>query len=324
MCLCCCTTRKSILIYAIVISSFAFIYGIIAIANFGSSTDIYKVLIEKIEVLEKETSRVLYPNNPDDNEQLAEAILNSVSYSNINSLDKDTLKLRSYGLVKNLKSIECGLGVVLFIFPFLFLVAEIVFLIFARGIKEYQVLPNSLFSVFNTIRILCIVFSIILIFLSILYGALLVIAVVQYIALVLIIDSCVIGMIIGMVFGYYGFWYYIVLSCAFCNERTKFLNVGCADKPGAEAQYDVNGNVIPRNTTIIQQVVIPGQSSLEQQSNMQLNQQPQLPLQPQSVDVKKSGPNTQFNKQNNAAGGSSYRKINDRNDISKGRVNYKK
>ena len=56
MCLCCCTTRKSILIYAVVISSFAFIYGIIAIANFGSSTDIYKALIEKLDYLDKQPS----------------------------------------------------------------------------------------------------------------------------------------------------------------------------------------------------------------------------------------------------------------------------
>ena len=52
MCFCCCITRKSILIYAIAICSIAFIYGIIAISKFGSSTDIYKTLINKIKYLE--------------------------------------------------------------------------------------------------------------------------------------------------------------------------------------------------------------------------------------------------------------------------------
>ena len=54
MCLCCCVSRKSIIIYAIVISAIAFIYGIVAIAEFGSSTDIYKALIEKLKEIEEE------------------------------------------------------------------------------------------------------------------------------------------------------------------------------------------------------------------------------------------------------------------------------
>ena len=53
MCFCCCPTRKSILIYAIVISTLAFIYGIITIANFGSSTKIYKIFKETIKEIEK-------------------------------------------------------------------------------------------------------------------------------------------------------------------------------------------------------------------------------------------------------------------------------
>ena len=335
MCFCCCTTRKSILIYTIVISSFAFIYGIIAIANFGSSTEIYKALIAKLEELEKKQSRVLNLNDPypypyygTNTNKYAQEILNSVSFANILNLNEETIKLKNYSIIKSLKGIECGLGVVLFIFPLLFLVAEIVFLIFARGIKEYQVLPNTIFNIFNIIRIVCISLSTLLIFLSILYGILLVVAVLQYIALVLIIDSCVIGMIIGMVFGYYGLWYYIVLSCAFCTERTKYLNVGSEGKPGAEAQYDVNGNPIPRNTTIIQQIVIPGQIGLDQQSQMHLNnQQSQLQLQPQTVEIKKDGQNMQLNNnlnKNNDAGGSSYRKLNDANDMNTGRTNNKK
>ena len=199
-----------------------------------------------------------------------ESIGNTLSFINIQKLKKEDLKNRNYGLIKSLKGIECGLGVILFIFPLIFLIIEIVFLIFIRGTKEYQVLPNTTFNIFNIIKILCITFSIIFIFLSVLYGFLLVVAYIQYIFLVISIDSCAIGIIIGMAFGYYGFWYYIVLSCAFYSERTKFVNVGSEEKPGPEAQYDINGNIIPRNTQIIQQIVIPG--------NMQSNS-PIVPIQ---------------------------------------------
>ena len=317
MCFCCCVTRKSILIYAIVISSFAFIYGIVAISKFGSSTAIYKALINKLKELEKENQYSSYSTssttsttkfnydyddyddyynnnynnynngynnnnnynynnnyngyyktkakrrnsnkNDDDlyysgvltgnpyNNEVAKAILDSASYSHIQSLGSKDIMNGGYGLIKSLKGIENGLGVVLFIFPLIFLITEIIFMITICGIKEYQVLSDTAFKVFNAIRILCITLSTIFIFLSILYSVLLVVVLVQYIKLVTIIDSCVIGIIIGMVYGYYGLWYYIILSCAFCNERTLFLKVGCESNPGPDAQYRLNGEQIIRN-----------------------------------------------------------------------------
>lgn len=176
MCFCCCTTRKSILIYSIVISSFAFIYGIVAISKFGSNTEIYKVLITKLKELEsntysdskssnsnnnfeynsysnyyktksKKNRRIAYDNddyyypNLYGNSKYAEAILNSASYIVISNLRTDDLKIKKYNLIKSLKGIENGLGVILFIFPILFLGIEILFLIFTCGIKEYKVLP---------------------------------------------------------------------------------------------------------------------------------------------------------------------------------------
>ena len=305
MCFCCCTTRKSILIYSIVTSSFAFIYGIVAISKFGSRTDIYKVLMEKIKALEQQsdysssstknnnnnlydyydddyeynsgynsgynngynnynynygykvknknnTIRRIDNNNINgypylyddyyDNSKYAEALLNTASYINIMSLSKEEIQTKGYGFVKRLKGIENGLGVILFIFPLIFLAVEIVFLIFVCGIKEYKVLPDSTFNIFNIIKIICITLSTIFIFLSILYSVLLVVVLVQYIKLVVMIDSCAAGIIIGMVYGYYGLWYYIILACAFSHERTKFLTVGCQSKPGPDAKYDVNGN----------------------------------------------------------------------------------
>ena len=317
MCFCCCVTRKSILIYAIVISSFAFIYGIITISKFGSKTDIYEVLISRIKELENEldtsssnnnngysngnsynyyynkiknnnTRRInndddyngyLYPyyNNYYTNTKYAEKILNSASYSKIMSLTKDDINNNGYGFIKSLKGIENGLGTILFLFSLLFLIVEIVFLIFSCGIKEFKVLPDTTFTIFNIIKIICITLSTILIFLSILYGILLAVVFAQYINLVNIIDSCAIGVIVGMVYGYYGLWYYIILSCAFCNERTHFLNVGCESKPGPEAKYDINGNPIVYNQQInlqpqqhlnvVQQSVIPQNSVITVQQN---------------------------------------------------------
>ena len=408
MCFCCCPTRKSILIYAIVISTIAFIYGIIAIANFGSSTDIYKILIEKIKELEnnpnsgsssssRSSSSSSSNSRYDDDDydyyynywyykkkrrvsstsnslayygyassyynQYGEAVLNSVSASNIAKLSYDDIKI-SHGPIKSLKGIENGLGVILFIFPLIFLAFEIVFLIFACGIKEYQVLSNTAFTVFNALKILCITISTILIFLSILYGILLIIALIQYIALVLNIDSCAVGIIVGMVYGYYCFWFYIVLSCAFCTERRKFYNVGSQDKPGFEAQYDINGNPIPRGTQVIQQVIIPGQiqvgnpayiqmssqqigqyqqyqqiGQLQQFANLNLRQ-PQQFGQPQQIgQPQQFGQSQQFGqpqqsqtvdinqkppKNNNYNAGASYRKINNNsNDMSSARINNK-
>jgi len=44
MCICCCFTRKSLLIYGIILTSIAFIYGIVAISQFGSNTDEYDLI----------------------------------------------------------------------------------------------------------------------------------------------------------------------------------------------------------------------------------------------------------------------------------------
>ena len=204
-------------------------------------------------------------------------LLDSASYLKIQSLSPYHLQNRGYGLVKRLKGIENGLGVILFIFPLLFLVINIIFLIFVCGIKEYKVLPDTTFNIFNTIKIICSTLSTIFIFLSVLYAVLLVVALVQYISLVGFIDSCAIGIIVGMVFGYYGIWYYIILSCAFCNERTLFLNVGCESKPGPDAKYDINGNALthgnPQTSPIT--VVIPQSQPVlqikEQKQNYSVN-----------------------------------------------------
>ncbi len=296
MCFCCCATRKPILIYAIVISSFAFIYGIITISKFGSKTDIYTFLIARIKELENEpdTPSTIYNNvysngnsyndyyykiknnntrrinNDDDyyDDYYADYYIDS--YSKIMSLTKYVIDNSAYDFIIRLKGIENGLGTILFIFPLLFLIIEIVFLIFSWGIKEFKILPDKTFNIFNIIKIMCITFSTIFIFLSALYGVLLVWVFCEYICLIEILDSCATGIILGMIYGYYGLWYYIILSCAFCKERTHFLNVGCESKPGPEAKYDINGNPI----------VYSQQTNLPPQPHISIASQPVFPQNP--------------------------------------------
>ena len=262
MCFCCCTTRKSILIYLIVVTSFAFIYGIIAISQFGSSTDIYDYLINKLDQLESSGStssssrnRRLQPYNYPYTYQAAKNILDTASVSKIDSLTYEDINGKSYGMVKSLKGLENGLGVVLFIFPILFLVAEIVFLVFSWGNKEFQIMKTSTYNILYVLKIIAYALAIIFIFLAVLYGCLLIVALAQYISLVTFLDSCARGIIIGIVFGYYCFWYYIILSCGFASERNLFISIGSEEKPGANAQYDVNGNPIVRAILSAQPVI---------------------------------------------------------------------
>lgn len=273
MCFCCCLTRKSIIIYLIVITVIAFIYGIIAISEFGSRTEIYKYLVDRIEYLEehKTSRRLQYPyyyNNYD--YDYAKLILDSASKNQIDSLTMDTLEEKGYGLIKSLKGIESGLGVLLFVFTIIFLAAEIVYLIFAWGTKEFQIMKTTLFNVLNGIKIGVLTFSIIFIFLSILYGILLIAVFVQYINLIEFFDSCGIGMIVGMVYGYYCFWIFITLSCGFAKERSLFVEVGSEAKPGPKAEYDVNGTPIIK-AVIPAQAVIVNQPIMAQPVGMNMN-----------------------------------------------------
>ena len=277
----CCISRKSIIIYSIVITIIAFIYGIIAISEFGSKTEIYKYLVDRIEYLEehKTSRRLQYPyyyNNY--NYDYAKLILDSASKAKIDSLTMDILKENGYGLIKSLKGIENGLGVLLFVFTIIFLAAEIVYLIFAWGTKEVQIMKTTLFNILNGVKIGVFTFAIIFIFLSILYGILLIAVLAQYINLIGFFDSCGIGMVVGMIYGYYCFWIFITLSCGFSKERSLFVEVGSEAKPGPKAEYDVNGNPIIK-------AVIPVQAVIVNQPNMAVPYQ-QVPYNnPQSQPV---------------------------------------
>ena len=322
MCICCCTTRLSLLIYMIVISTLAFIYGISVMANFGSSTEIYKYLIDRIEAMEPYKGQ--YSSNNNDyysysnysyyksktKNQNNRRISSYDSYYRSGQIDYDTAKLlsdqdsknkidsltpadlneRNYGMVKGLKAIECSIGVFLFLFSLIFLGISILFLVYVCGNKEYKVLATKTYIIFNIIKIICITISSISVFLSVIYAALLLIALVQYIALVKVADSCTIGIVIGMIFGYYGIYYYITMACAFSSERNKFVLVGHADIPGPDAKYDINGNLI------IRQVIVQAPTQYYAQvPNNNLYVQAQINQKQNYI------PNVQYNYMNNNA-----------------------
>jgi len=156
------------------------------------------------------------------------------------------------GIIKHLKGIENGIGVLLFLFELIFLGCEILFLIYVCGQKEYTVLSEKKFNIFNHIKICCFIISSFSIFMSFLYIFLLFIALFQSFGLKEA-GSCSIGIFIGILFGLYSFYFYISFTVSLCKIRDRFLMVGNDKSPGPEAKYDLNGNEIQRQQVIVLQ-----------------------------------------------------------------------
>ena len=257
MCICCCSSRKSLLIYAIVVTTLTVIYGIVTISQFGSNTDVYKALKARIELYNTFKSLLnSYARSLDDRD-IAYSIQDAESIYKINRLQSQDFEKTSYNLIPKLKGIENGAGIVLFVLSILFLVAEIVYLVFACGIRETQLASNSAFCVFNILKIITYTLAITCIFYSAAYGVVLIIILVQYMALVVNIDSCSIGIVYGIVYSYYSFWAYITLSCIFGKERELYKAVGSVANPGIGAFFDISGSPIARPPVTTQVVVIP-------------------------------------------------------------------
>ena len=261
MCICCCFTRKSLLIYAIIVTSIAFIYGIVAISLFVSKTDEYKRIKTILDMCDANSNYKPWGNNYRRLEHKEPSPL-AAKYLKTNTEKRKLVGCDgSYGVLKNLKAIENGLGTVLFIFPILFLVAEIIYLIFTCGISENQVVSLTTFNVFNILKTTTYTISIIFIFLSILYGILLFFALMQYYSFypdsITYDGQCAGGIVYGMIFGYYSFYFYITLATILGRERAYFLEVGSQEKPGPRAEYDINGNMIARAVVTQQVVTVP-------------------------------------------------------------------
>ena len=256
MCICCCTSRKALLIYAIVITAITVSYGIFSVANFGSSTYVYKFLKATIDGYGGRISLISFINSLNE-DNIAYSVQDAISVNRIANLDYIQLQTKSHNFIPLLKGIENGAGIVLFVLSILFLVAEIVYLVFACGIRETQLASNTVYCVLNVLKIITYTLAIICIFYSAAYGAILIIILIQYMALVVNIDSCVLGIIYGIVYAYYSFWAYITLSCIFGKERQLFKAVGSVANPGTAALFDISGNPIARPPVATQVVVQP-------------------------------------------------------------------
>ena len=182
-----------------------------------------------------------------------------ISFSSSTSAYKSLKEIS--GVIKHLKGIENGIGGLLFLFELIFLGCEIFFLIFVCGQQEYTVLSEKKFNIFNYIKICCFIFSSISIFMSFLYIFLLFIALFQYLGLGGI-DSCFGGIFIGILFGFYSFYFYISFTVSLCKIRERFLMVGNDKNPGLDAKYDLDGNEIQRHQVIVleQELAFPNQN----------------------------------------------------------------
>ena len=304
-CFCCCQTRFSLVIYMLIITSLAFIFGIVVVSTFGSNTDIYNYLMKVHELDQAEKGQI--SANPKDLEKELEK-LRTESVKEIFSSNTAKLGIcteENYEKIKSLKGIELGLGSVLFSFSGIFLGVEILFMIFICGVKEFQVLSSTMYNIFNIIRIVCIILSIAFIALCSLYSSLLAVVLVNYLVCNFV-DECFAGILIGIIYGGYGFWFYIMLSCAFCTERQKFALVGSEEKPGPDAKYDVNGNPIgqPVPVTSMQQPRLP------QNNQIQLNPSNAHPLDVQYYPQQQN--NTNANPQYGDVQDSTYRNLNNK------------
>ena len=269
MCICCCVTRKALLIYAIVITTLTVIYGIYTVAFFGSSTDIYKYLVDYLDAYDKAKedpsfsvasliSNYLIFTNRAANGYTGDvlSVTDVLSYTRISNLNMIEIEKTNYKLIKMLKGFDNGLGLVLFILSILFLAAEIFYLVFVCGIRENQVASIKIYCISNILKIITYALSIICIFLSVAYGVLLLYVLIQYMVLLHNFDSCSYGILYGMIYSYYSFWVYVTLSCIFGKERKLFIDVGSVEHPGTAAMYDINGNAIVKAVVTSQVIAL--------------------------------------------------------------------
>ena len=263
MCICCCPNRKSLLIYAIVVTGVTFIFGIITVALFGSSSDVHEFLVEWIDLIEEFKDNPIPPYrykglysifNSYDPEDFSMDSQDDKSMFAISGLSYQLLQNKEYGVIKSLKGIDDSFGVILFIISILLLGVEIYYLIFVLGIKESQVLTEKMYNIMDKFKLVTYIVSIASIFLSLLYGILLIVAIAQYSKLINNIDSCSSGIICGILYSFFSFWVYITLYVIFGKERQLFISVGSSSKPGTGAVYDLYGNQYVR-TVISSQVV---------------------------------------------------------------------
>lgn len=143
-------------------------------------------------------------------------------------------------IIKDIKAFEYGMGGIIFVFPIIFFGISIAFLVFTCGDRQFQVLSVKKYIIFNTLKIICIVLSSILIALSFAYAILS--------SIVLSGEAKGLGSII---ISYFCVLYYIFCVCLFNGERKLFKEIGTAETPGPFAIYDIYGQKIVRPKSIV-------------------------------------------------------------------------
>ena len=176
-------------------------------------------------------------------------------------------------------------------------------------------MKTKYFFILNFLKIITYTFSIIFIFFAFAYGLLLFVALLQYIIYANAFDSCIEGIVLGMVFSSYNFWYYITLACAFGRERRMFIEVGSETDPGLRATYEAFGNMMVKAVIPTQQIfglspqmiIQPSNLPYQQthvynqpQQNIQINQQPQEQIRQiqEQVQIQEQIQNEQTSKRN--------------------------
>ena len=266
---CCCSSRRILIIYGIVISGITFIYEIAVISNFGSRTNNYKILREEIKLYEdiKETDS----NFLELYYEIYDFYLltdDMKEFLNKFASDYDNLERYSYGMIKRLKGIENGFVIIFFIFTIIFIAVEIVYLYFSCGICEYQLLKVKTYKILNILKIITLIFSSIFVLLSICFTVMVQVSYIQYFDFVDSFDKCLTGIMMDIFLGYYNFFFYLNLDCIFYKELTLFRKVGSESSPGENAAYDVNGNPIIRTMVQGQQIISTNQQMINHNVNL--------------------------------------------------------
>ena len=333
MCLCCCSTRKSILAYIIVISIIAFIFGIVVILDFASDTSLYKILINKFKELEAENVNNNYYNsnydfsrndyydpyssyynnynynynynnynNYNNDVDIVQKVKDAAALLKIETLTYDDLQQHSYKFIKKLKGIEKGLGTLLFISPLIFLIVAIVFLVSMCGKRETQIVTTNTFNLCSIVKIIVVILGIIFVLLSLVYGILLLVVYLQYSKLINSnSDTCAIKIILGMIYGYFSCWFYSNITNALIKEASIFNNVGEENKIGPDAEYDLNGNPLGGRTIQISSNL----NGVNPQNNAQNRNEPiyqqvqQIPVNTQNQGTMETQKQMQITTQNN-------------------------
>ena len=171
------------------------------------------------------------------------------SYYYISTLSYFDLEAKKYNMLKDLRSIEDGFSITFMIMHVIFLIIILVFLCYSCGNKEYTLSSETTFNALLCIKTICIILSVLLTLLSIIYSILLSVALAQYIQFIpnAKVDTFIKRISVGISYGAYSFYYFITLICGFCAEKNLFINLGHEGFPGKLAKFYSDGTPYNRN-----------------------------------------------------------------------------